>query len=89
MITMLGCYTEALKIHTRDIFIKFQKELRDNTTFSISREIRDGTETTYELTKISNINKPDFAKKEFAVKADVTMKMFSCNCKKMDRDGIQ
>ncbi|KAM0824835.1 hypothetical protein ACQ4PT_069944 [Festuca glaucescens] len=84
-----GIEAEEMKIYTRDIFIKFQKELRDNTSFSISREIRDDMETTYELTKIGNITKPDFEKLEFAATIDDTRKMFSCNCKKMSRDGIQ
>ena len=46
------------------------------------------TETTYQMTRIGKIIKPEFNKDEFTVVMDKENTLFSCSCKKMLRDGI-
>ena len=76
---------QALEVYTHDIFLKFQTELTNSTAFAV-HGILPGQ---INLVRVSSYDKMEFRRKHFDVYHDQEYKVFSCSCKKMQRDGIQ
>ena len=81
--------SEAAKIYTLEIYLKFRKELADNTAFNIQRTNDTDSGQSFEVIKINNYADPEFNKDLFIVEVDAERTVYSCTCKKMQRDGIQ
>ena len=75
----------AAQVYTRNIFLKFQKEIHYSSAYSIE-EIENNVK--YKVHRLIDHDDIEFYRKSFDIEVDKGNNTYECICKKYKRDGI-